>query len=246
MQTYSLTRQELGSLLQALDRQNDLKPSDILRRAWFGKSPPPSPEFLPQSILPPIVEKLMRSGERKGFSLHEISDLGQLLDFSTLSVTSMQNWVKRDFKPYFQCPGAGKKYSLNQTAMLLMIDDLKANLDFESIRGLFAILFPLPDEPKKCDEYANGITPLNLFAFYSGLYEDLNLLNAWDSLNGELLEQKVRERAARTASAMPALPERQRKAVRNILFVAVVSVQAAKLQSMARRYCQATLYMNKP
>lgn len=244
MESYSLTRQELGMLLQALDRQNDKKPSDILRSAWFGKSPPPSPEHMPQRILPPIAEKLMRCGDRKGFSLHEIADLGQLLDFSTLSVTSMQNWVKRDFKPYFQCPGAGKKYSFNQTALLLMIDDLKANLDFESIRRFFAILFPVPVEPGLCDGYANGITPLNLFAFYSELYEDLNGLYAWDSLNGELLEQKVRERAAKTAGALPALPELQKEAVRNMLFVAVISVQTAKFQSMARRYCQATLYMN--
>ena len=201
---------------------------------------------MPQRALPPIVEKLMRCVERKGFSLHEIADLGQLLDFSTLSVTSMQNWVKRDFKPYFQCPGAGKKYSLTHTAMLLMIDDLKANLDFDSIRRLFAILFPETGKSNDCDEYADGMTPLKLFAFYAGLYEDLDGMNVWDSLNGELLEQKVSERAANTAGSMPALPRQRKEAVRNMLFVAVISVQAAKLQSMARRCCQATLYMNNP
>lgn len=173
----------------------------------------------------------MRGGVRKGFSLHEIADLGGLLEFSTLSASAMQNWVKRDFKPYFQCPGAGKKYSLEQTAMLLMIDDLKANLDFDSIRRLFAIMFQ-----------SSSLSPLSIFAFYSGMYEELNRQKAWDSLHTELLEKTVREQAAKTASTVTDLTAEQKEAVRNILFVAVISVQAGRLQALARRYCQATLY----
>lgn len=231
MVTYTLSRFELAHVLLSLGGMGEKSPSDILFGAWMRADGNADPERLPPGPLPSIAEKLMRCGVRKGFSLHEISDLGKLLEFSTLSASAMQNWVKRDFKPYFECPGAGKKYSLDQTALLLMIDDLKANLDFDSIRRLFAIMFQ-----------SAGLSPLSVFAFYSGMYEELNRQQAWDSLNTELLEKTVREQAAQTANTVPDLTADQREAVRNFLFVAVISVQAAKLQALARRYCQATLY----
>lgn len=231
MESYSLTRFELANLLLALDGRGEKPPSDILCSAW-RRIDHAGPDSLPSSPLPSIAEKLMRGGVRKGFSLHEIADLGQLLEFSTLSASAMQNWVKRDFKSYFQCPGAGKKYSLDQTALLLMIDDLKANLDFDSIRRMFAIMFQ-----------SSKLPPLTIFSFYSGMYEELNRQKAWDSLhNTELLEKTVREHAAKTANTVMDLTSEQKDAVRNILFVAVISVQAARLQALARRYCQATLY----
>lgn len=243
MDRYWLTRRELAGVLRSLEGRGGEKPSDILRHAWLrhasggGRSEPRG--MPPGSQLPPIAEKLMRCGDRRGFSLHEIADLGQMLEFSTLSVTSMQNWVKRDFKMFFHCPQAGKKYSLDQTAMLLMIDDLKANLDFESIRRLFAMLF--------CEGAGKpeGMTPLMIFDCYTSLYQALDRRRLWDSMNEEQMEQAVWEEAAKSAEEASDLTDDQKAALHTMLFVAVISIQAARLQALARRYCQAALYMRK-
>lgn len=247
MDRYWLTRQELASLLRSLESNESEKPSTILRKAWMrnqrGVVQDELFAKLPETPLPSIAEKLMRCGERRGFSLHEIAELGHFLEFSTLSVTSMQNWVKRDFKMYVHSPQAGKKYSLDQTALLLMIDDLKANLDFDSIRRLFTMLF------RQCDDTSMHesacITPLSFLEKYTSLYEVLNRRKVWDTMNAALLELTVWEEAAKTADAMTTLPSAQKEALRNMLFVAVISVQAARLQALARRYCQAALYMKE-
>ncbi|RJE90806.1 DUF1836 domain-containing protein [Paenibacillus sp. 1011MAR3C5] len=248
MDRFWLTRQELANVLRSLEERGGEKPSDILRHAWTRNEPGAGQSeirgMLRGSPLPPIAEKLMRCTERRGFSLHEIADLGHLLEFSTLSVTSMQNWVKRDFKMYFHCPQAGKKYSLNQTALLLMIDDLKANLDFESIRRLFAMLFCESEDNGK--PALAGITPLSLFDRYTSLYQALDRRKQWESMKEEQLEQVVWEEAAKSAEAMPALSADQKAALHTVLFVAVISIQAARLQALARHYCQAALYMRKP
>ncbi|MFF2886792.1 DUF1836 domain-containing protein [Paenibacillus sp. NPDC057967] len=245
MDRYWLTRQELADVLRSLEEHGGKKPSDILRHAWTrngqGVGGNEMRGMLPGSPLPPIAEKLMRCKERRGFSLHEIAELGHLLEFSTLSVTSMQNWVKRDFKIYFHPPQAGKKYSLDQTALLLMIDDLKANLDFESIRRLFAMLFS--DCIAAGKPGLDGLTPLSLFERYTSLYQALDRRKLWDSMNEEQLEQVVWEEAAKLAEAVSSLSVDQRAALHTVLFVAVISIQAARLQAMARRYCQAALYM---
>ncbi|REK76212.1 DUF1836 domain-containing protein [Paenibacillus paeoniae] len=244
MEPYWLTRQDLAHVLRSLEERGGKKPSDILRHAWMRNESGTEHGNLTGSPLPPIAEKLMRCSERRGFSLHEIADLGHLLDFSTLSVTSMQNWVKRDFKLYFHCPHAGKKYSLDQTALLLMIDDLKANLDFETIRRLFAMLF------RECDESGKpgpaGITPLVLFDRYTDLFHLLDQRKLWDTMNGAQLEQTVWKEAAKSAETMTVLSAEQKAALHHMLFVAVISIQAARLQALARRYCHAALYMSKP
>ncbi|WP_379355868.1 MULTISPECIES: DUF1836 domain-containing protein [unclassified Paenibacillus] len=242
MDAFTLTREELAHLLGALGGRYDEKPSEILRKAWgktctTGRKAPGEPN----SPLPPIVLKLMRSSDRRGFSLHEIAELGSLLEGSTLSVTSMQNWVKRDFKPYFQCPMAGKKYSLDQTAMLLMIDDLKSSLDFETIRRLFALLFV------SCEDAAaarpEGLSPLSMLDCYAALYQ--KLYHEWESVNMERTEQAVRAEADKAAMKMLHIDEEQKTALGNLLLVAVISIQAGRLQAMARRYSQEILFLGK-
>ncbi|GKU78325.1 DUF1836 domain-containing protein [Paenibacillus sp. L3-i20] len=233
MESYTLTRQELAFLLLALEENCPHKATEILQNSWNKN----------RVVLPSIVEKLMRCSERKGFSLHEIADLGNLLEFSTLSATSMQNWVKRDFKLYFSCPMAGKKYSLKQAAMLLMIDDLKSNLDFETIRRLFSILF----EPSRKEEQSTGnlVSPLVLFSTYSTMYEELDGLKIGRTMNVDTMEGIILENAVGAAYNMKSLTAEQQAALCNILFVAVISIQSAYFQSLARRYCQEILYMKK-
>ncbi|WP_020431064.1 DUF1836 domain-containing protein, partial [Paenibacillus riograndensis] len=141
MEAFTLSRIEMSELLLSLNSTIERKPLHILQDAWSkfhyeevekGAS---LPAFLSTEI-PPILQKLIKGSPVKGLSLGEIATLGHLIEYSTLSATSMQNWVKRDFKEYLGSPREGKKYSVNQAALLFMIDDLKAALDFGSIRQL--------------------------------------------------------------------------------------------------------------
>lgn len=150
MESFALTRVEMSSLLLSLTGLSDRKPLNILQEAWAkfhreelqkGTS---LPAFLSTNV-PPILQKIIKGGHVKGFSLGEIASLGHLIEYSTLTVTAMQNWVKRDFKEYLGSPKEGKKYSVNQAALLFIIDDLKSALNFESIRQLFQLMFLKPD-----------------------------------------------------------------------------------------------------
>ncbi|MCA0753792.1 DUF1836 domain-containing protein [Paenibacillus sp. N4] len=253
MESFTLTRKEMACLLLSLDGSSGRKPLQVLQQAW-NKSHRTDleqgsglPAFL-STLLPPIVEKLIKRNELKGLSLHEIAALGQLIEYSSLSVTSMQNWVKRDFKTYFDSPKAGKKYSLNQAAMLFIIDDLKSNLDFESIRKLFDILFRNPE-----DGESDPVSALQLYASYTTMFEELDanndqLLDISGHLKEQphqdlLTEQVIRDSAERFAGRLPDLTGKRREAFRNFLLVAVISIQTSYFHSLARRYCNATLFL---
>ncbi|WP_028611256.1 DUF1836 domain-containing protein [Paenibacillus harenae] len=253
MESFTLTRKEMAYLLLALAGKSDKKPIQVLQSAWNNthKTDADKGEVLPaflSTTLPPIIEKLIKGSELKGFSLHEIATLGQLIEYSNLSITSMQNWVKRDFKPFFESPKAGKKYSLNQAALLFIIDDLKSNLDFESIRRLFDIVFNKPE-----DDSDDLVGPIGLYASYTSMFEELDanndqLLDITGHLKGNphqelLTEQVLRSAADQFAGMLPNLTARQREAVRNILLVAVISIQTSYFHSLARRYCNATLFL---
>src|SRR5688572_15275624 len=109
MESFTLTRKEMACLLLALEGSYNKKPLQVLQTAWSKTHQSELeqggglPAFL-STTLPPIIEKLIKGNELKGLSLHEVAALGQLIEYSNLSITSMQNWVKRDFKPYFDCP----------------------------------------------------------------------------------------------------------------------------------------------
>lgn len=253
MESFTITRKEMAFLLCALDGRSDQKPLQVLQAIWAKTHQRDVehgtilPAFLSTS-LPPIVEKLIKGNELKGLSLHEIAVLGGLVEFSNLSLTSMQNWVKRDFKRYFGSPKVGKKYSLNQAAMLLIIDDLKSNLDFESIRRLFDLMFNDPDIDSD-----DIIEPIELYRTYTSMFEELDANN--DQLfditghskgSGRqdlLMEKVILEAASKYAGRFPGLTETQRIPLRNLLFVAVISIQTSYFLSLSRRYCNATLFL---
>lgn len=243
MDRFSLTRAEAGQLLLAIASGTQSQPADIMQRAWAARSQKKrSGESVLSEPLPPIAMKLMKSDGRKGLSLHEIAELGQLIEFASPSATSMQNWVKRDFKSLFVCPQAGKKYSPAQAALLYMIDDLKASLDFESIRSLFVILFGKLEGGGGSSQKP-VIGPVELYICYAELYEEIKALTRYGARSGSQLEELVRLRADKTASALVQGTGLSREALRNFLLVAVISVQSAYCQALARRYSEATLFL---
>ncbi|QNK54464.1 DUF1836 domain-containing protein [Paenibacillus sp. PAMC21692] len=244
MDGFSLTRAEVGHLLMAMESGGQEQPADIMQKAWSARSQTRRLSDHPvlSEPLPAIAMKLMKSGTPKGLSLHEIAELGQLVEFASPSATSMQNWVKRDFKSIFVCPQAGKKYAPGQAALLYMIDDLKSSLDFESIRNLFAILFGKPD----CREGSSAkpfIEPVALYKSYAALYEEMKVLGRSGVRIGSQLEEHVRMRADKAANLLALGTEPEREALRNFLLVAVISVQSAYCQALARRYSEATLFL---
>ncbi len=254
MESFTLTRHEMARLLLAIEGGNIQEPLQVLQSVWTRSHHSDVdqgmalPAFL-STMLPPIIEKLIKGNERKGFSLQEIAELGGLIECSNLSVTSMQNWVKRDFKAYFNCPKAGKKYSFNQTALLFIIDDLKYTLDFISIRKLFEIVFQKPE-----DEADDLVGPLALYASYTSMFEELEnkgeqLLDRIEHLKGTVrkkkwMEDMVRSRASEIVARFTGLNDNQQEAIRNILLVAVVSIRSAYIQAFAKQYCNATLFLN--
>ncbi|OBR65017.1 hypothetical protein A7K91_05470 [Paenibacillus oryzae] len=247
MEGFRMTRSELAEVLVSLKCGEKQKTADILRQAWklsMTSAVERSGGGLPEP-LPSIVEKLMRSGDRKGLSLHEIAELGQLAEYACPAATSLQNWVKRDFKDYFESPQAGKKYSLDQAALLLIIDDLKTNLDFESLRRLFSIVFMSDEGLEGCSVYGSRLSPLDIYAAYADIYEELKNDLASDRRTARRLENEIRRRAEAAVPALSQCNERVRQAIKNLLLLAVISVQSAFFQAMARRYCQETLYLGR-
>ncbi|CDN41513.1 DUF1836 domain-containing protein [Paenibacillus sp. P22] len=253
MESFLLKRSEMAALLMSLDGKGDHTPIQIVQQAWKKghrkqvSSGRALPAFL-STDWPAVLEKLMKGQGLKGMSLQEAAALGQLIPYAGLSITAMQNWVKRDFKRYFESPKAGKKYSLEQAALLFIIDDLKASLDFESIRKLLGRLFG-------CGGEKSLLSPVDFYQAYSALFEELDadgdqILDAApsESVSGNgmesSLETKAREGASRYISGLSGLDETEAEALGNLLLIAVFSVQAAYFHSLSRRYSNATLFLN--
>ncbi|MFS8214025.1 DUF1836 domain-containing protein [Paenibacillus polymyxa] len=263
MESFTLTRRDMAHLLLAMEGRRELQPLAVLQDAWrrthshLARSGSTIPTFLYTDVTP-VLDKIIKGKHSAAFSLQEIVSLGQLVEYSHVSLASMQNWVKRDFKEFLGAPKIGKKYSVNQAAILLIVEDLKSCLDFESIRQLFHILFQQPE-----DDTDDLIQPVDLYAAYSTLFEELDangdqLLDvavagfAKDngiSVKGQQRQESATEEllvqaADQYTSRLQHLTPNQCEAVRNTLLVAAVAVQNSYFLSMARRYVNATLFLD--
>lgn len=161
METFHLTRNEMATLLLSLRGWNTKKPLGILQEAWAKshKKDIESGQSVTAFIttaLSPIFEKLIKIEDTDvGFSLNEIVALGNQIENTSFSVTAMQNWVKRDIKEMIGSPQKGKKYSIEQAALLFIVEDLKTALDFESIRKLLRLI--VNDPADRSDDLINPV-----------------------------------------------------------------------------------------
>ncbi|TMV52865.1 DUF1836 domain-containing protein [Paenibacillus mesophilus] len=253
MESFNVTRKEMASLLVALDGRSSRTPLQVLQESWrkTHRDFPETSRALPVLLsteLPPVMERVIRGGEVRGFSLQEIADLGKHIEYSHLSITAIQNWVKRDFKAYFDSPKMGRKYSLNQAALIYIIDDLKSNLDFVSIQKLFKIVFL--EEGNEKDDL---ISPIDLYMTYSSMFEELDANNdqlmdtaghVKENRNQDALtENAIRTVAERYAGLLPHISGKQKEAIQSILFIAAISIQTSYFHSLARRYLNAILFL---
>lgn len=254
MESFTLTRVEMSSLLLSLTGMSDRKPLNILQEAWTkfhhkevqeGAS---LPDFLSTDV-PPILQKIVNGNSMKGFSLGEIASLGHLIEYSTLSVTAMQNWVKRDFKEYLGSPRIGKKYSVNQAALLFIIDDLKSALSFDNIRQLFQLMFLNPDRDDD-----DLMEPAKLYYAYSCLFEEIKCnptLQSKYMIDQELYKEYswkddhfLRSSTDKILNSLTHLTKSQRESVRNILLIATIAVQTCYFQALATQYFNAALFLD--
>ncbi|NOU95974.1 DUF1836 domain-containing protein [Paenibacillus sp. LMG 31456] len=254
METFTLTRKEMAIMLLSMKGRATKTPITVLREAWKKNHRTDVEQGTPLSAflsthLPPVLEKMIKNDSVGGFSLLDIVSLGNQIEYTNVSITSMQNWVKRDFKDFLGSPKEGKKYSIDQAAMLFIIDDLKNCLDFESIRKLFQITFQQPD-----DETDDLLGPTDLYVAYNSLFEEMDanndqLLDVQGHGAGKpnydaLTESTIRHKADQYVYNLSHLNPQQKEALRNLLFISMVSVQTAYFHSLARRYLNGTLFLH--
>lgn len=256
METFHLTRKDMSRLLMSLNGQIQKAPKLILQEAWLktrrdmvdeGKS---LGAFISTSI-PPIFEKIMslKPSEDAGMSLNDIVALGGQIEYSHFAITAVQNWVKRDLKDIIGAPKVGKKYSIEQAAVLFIIEDLRAALDLESIRRLLYIIFRNSN-----DDTPDLITPIELYAVYSSIFEEMDqnndqVLDLQGPGGGEkkldhLLEAMVKKKADEFAVSLPRLSAEEREAVSNIIVIAMLSVQTSYFQTLAKRFFNASVFLH--
>lgn len=254
METFNLTRKEMSNLLLSLQGKIPKSPLVILQEAWakmhksdieHGKS---FSAFISTS-LPPIFEKLIKMNQQdKGLSLTDIVSLGNQIEYTNFSISSVQNWVKRDIKDVLGSPRMGKKYSVDQAAILFTVEDLKTTLDFDSIRKLLFLVFQNPD-----DDTDALISPLRLYAAYSSLFEEMDRNNdqvldvqggGFERRNHDhMLENLIKQKADQHADSLEGLNRDQKEAVSNAIVIAMVSMQTSYFQALSKRFLNATLFL---
>ncbi|MDG4657017.1 DUF1836 domain-containing protein [Ectobacillus antri] len=244
MITFLLTRKEMANLLLSLKGWHEKQPLTIMQEAWRRTHKEETiNSLLAGATLSPVLEKIMRTKEQDiGFSLTEISALGNQIENTNFSLTALQNWVKRDVKEMISTPQRGKKYALEQVALLFIVEDLKTALDFESIRKLLQLIVNDPDN--RDDDLIN---PIFLYEAYSSLFEELThndkVYIETDKSTIACIEETIKAKAAELAMSFPNTTETQREAIRNVIIIATLSVHTAYFQMMAKRYLSATLFL---
>lgn len=190
--------------------------------------------------MPAIFEKLLRADLQKiGFSINEIVALGNQIEFTHLSSTAVQNWVKRDVKDLIGSPQLGKKYSADQAAMLFIVEDLKATLDFDSIRKILALLFNDLD-----DRTDDLIGPIPFYSAYAAIFEKVHQHNGAEKSIYDQTEQCIKKEALKTMESFQDFTENQKDIVSNILVTASLTVLSAYYKSLTKKYVTATLFLN--
>ncbi|MGE6259666.1 DUF1836 domain-containing protein [Heyndrickxia sporothermodurans] len=245
MLTFQLTRKEMADLLLSLKGWSQKKPLTILQEAWLQSNNitveenKPITEFI-TTILAPIFEKVIKyDKEEIAFSINEIVALGNQIENTNFTTTAVQNWVKRDIKEMISSPQKGKKYSLEQTALLFLVEDLKTALDFDSIRKVLKLVVNDPE-----NETDDLINPVQLYACYSTLFDQINRQDyTMNSSTIKEIESMIETTAKQMVDEYSHLPETHREAIRNTIIIATLSVYTAYFQMYARKYLSATLFL---
>ncbi|WP_335872323.1 DUF1836 domain-containing protein [Bacillus sp. 2205SS5-2] len=248
METYKLTRKNLADLLLSLKYRSNHTPHIVLEEVWATthlteeNNEQTFPSVLSTNI-PPIIKKIIKTTKAEiGFSLNEIVSLGNLVEFTSFSQSTVQNWVKRDVKGLIGSPQLGKKYTIEQTAMLFIVEDLKATLDFESIRKILTLVFNDIDD--STDDIVN---PTDLYAAYSSVFDKIHHLS-FPRLKdfplgpvNEMILHFIKEECQNLLASFEGVLEEDLIIVLNVLILSVSSVQATYYQSATKKYVESAV-----
>lgn len=250
METFNFTRKDMSILLLSLKENSQNSPRAIIQDIWINNHTSDMLQGTSMSAfistsLPPIIEKMIRSDVNPAFSLHDIVSLGALIEYTHFSITSVQNWVKRDFKDFIGPAEAGKKYSLQQVALFFMIEDLRSTLDYDSIRKFFQVIFGLTPQ---AEQKSHVILPFDFYTAYADLFEVLD--ERFRHYTGDHMDfgykgdHLIREITKEYVSSKEELSKEEKETLQTALQVALISVHTSCFQSLSRRYVNGMLFLH--
>ncbi|MGE6631122.1 DUF1836 domain-containing protein [Bacillus sp. NPDC077027] len=237
MDTFKLTRMDMTKLLYSLKGEGELSPLQLI-----NQSVKIDHDNQNESInIPTFFEKLERKKQKSihGLSTNEIVELGNLCELTSLKSTAIQNWIKRDIKDMIGHPELGKKYSIDQVVILLIVRDLKSVFDFDAIRMILAALFNTIT-----DRSDDIISPIRFYEAYAHVLDFI-----YHHTNFPLRETNLRamteEQSDKLHEQFTELSKDQWKTVKGIISSTVFSVFTSHLQSTAQEMMFNTLQCKK-
>ncbi|MRX73286.1 DUF1836 domain-containing protein [Bacillus lacus] len=230
MKALKLTRLQMVNLLYSLKGIHEENPISLLKYSVND----PTLNVLYHESVPNFIRRYERKKTKKeyGLSTNEIVDLGNLCELTSFKSTAIQNWIKRDIKELIGQPELGKKYSIDQAAILLIVRDLKSVYDFESIRSILTSLFNTLSD--RSDDLIN---PLKFYEAYATILEKINDLNV-SSIRYKRIEENIEEEADSVRNTFPVLSDSQWEQVRGTLILVVLAVLSSHIQRRAHLYFQ--------
>ncbi|MED4532965.1 DUF1836 domain-containing protein [Metabacillus fastidiosus] len=225
MMLLQLTRKQMAKLLVSL-KGDYSSPLQVLKEAIDLN--------IDEKNLPPFLKKFERKRKVNeiGLSTNEIVLLANLCELTFLKSTSVQNWIKRDVKELIGPPELGKKYSIEQVAILLIVRDLKAVFDFETIRKILTVVFNTLS-----DRSDDLISPIIFYETYSSVLEEMDPVGDF-SIYGQTLEEQVMLTIDRFQHRFCALQTCEWIEIKYILTITVLAVLSSHIQRKAQQLFQ--------
>ncbi|MBE4909493.1 DUF1836 domain-containing protein [Bacillus luteolus] len=181
-----------------------------------------------------ILKKFKRRGNSTyGFSLNEIATIGNQIEFAGVTSTAVANWVKRDVKDLIGSPLNGKKYSIDQAVIILIVEDLKMVLDFDSIRKVLSLVFNNLE-----DRHDDLIDPVSFYNGYAFIYDKVS-----QTTLGTSDKTRVEKEAHKYIEDHCTLQPQEQEIVKNVMVLAIFAVHASAYKMRAHHYLQTTLQM---
>jgi len=237
MVTFKLTRIDMTRLLYSLKGEGDLTPLQLLKLSVKNGKDHDYDELK----IPFFFEKLERRKQKSehGLSTNEIVELGNLCELTSLKSTAIQNWIKRDIKDMIGHPELGKKYSIDQVVILLIVRDLKSVFDFDTIRMILSALFNTIT-----DRTDDIISPIRFYEAYAHIL-DFIYHHTQFPLKETNLREITEEQTDKLHDEFTELTKSQWNLIKGIISSTVFSVFTSHLQSTAQEMMYNTLQLNK-
>ncbi|MED1440805.1 DUF1836 domain-containing protein [Aeribacillus composti] len=216
-----LRRSVMVQLLLSLKGIHELSPEEVMKQQL------PSDQT---NQIPGFIKKLSKQRDKGelGLSTNEIVILGNFCELTSLKSTSVQNWVKRDIKEIIGPPELGKKYSVEQAALLLIVKDLKTIFDFETVRSLLMKVFNTIS-----DRNDDLISPLMFYKLYTDVLEQVKNV---EIDNNRQFEKKLFVQTKRLLQKQNSLSEAQIDSICHVTVAAVLAVLTYHFQTRAKAF----------